>query len=476
MKLQPGVPQRTAERPGHSTPLPAVASGINWSEISDRSIAHALPIAILSVVWVLFVLAVYCPDLGRGFVKDDFTWIRSGKAVIAQPARLISPVEPGFYRPVVTATFAWDYAQHGWQPRGYGWTNLLLYVGCVAAIIALALTLKLRPWPAGVGAFLWAVNPHGVGMSLMWLSGRTALCLTFFSVLAGVAFLRRRYSLASVLILCALGSKEEAILLPFILLTWAWLDERPRDKPTFWIAPTAAALLPLVAYFVLRSRTPAFTMSSAPSFYQLSADLRLVLRSLVEYADRSATIVALGVFVGCVVFRRRPVFVAARRPALMAIWWLGMFAITIWLPVRSSLYAVCPSVGAALLGAMLLDGVQTSEKQSGVVLAVVFATILILALPSYQLRNDRWVEGARVSQRTLQAIASDLAQLPERGVIVFDDQDQKPSNLQNAFGDLLTEALRTVFERDWVVRMAPTTDDDSIAVYRLLQGHVARIR
>ena len=322
-----------------------VASDANRRE-TGRSIDHALPIAILSLVWAFFVLVVYCPDAGRGFVKDDFTWIRSAKAVIAQPVRLIRPIEPDFYRPVVTATFVWDYAGHGWQPRGYGWTNLLLYIGCVAAIITLALELKLRPWPAVVGAFLWAVNPHGINMSVVWLSGRTALCLTLFSVLAGAAFLRRRYGVASVLILGALASKEEAVMLPFILLVWAWLDRRQRDQRSSWTAPAAAAFLPLVAYFVFRSMTPAFTVSSAPSFYQLSIDPRVVLRNLFEYADRSATIIVLGVFIGWIVFRRRPVFEASSRPAMMAIWWLGMFAITIWLPVRSSLYAVCPSVGS----------------------------------------------------------------------------------------------------------------------------------
>jgi hypothetical protein len=443
-----------------------------------RSLAVALPIAILSLAWALFVLVVYCPDVGRGFVKDDFTWIRSAKTVIAQPARLIRPLDAGFYRPVVTATFVWDYAGHGWQPRAYGWTNLWLYVGCVAAIIALALTLKLRPWPAVVGAFLWAVNPHGIGMAVVWLSGRTALCLTLFSVLAAVAFLRRWYAAASLLILGALASKEEAVMLPFILFAWAWLDQAPRAPKTSWTAPAAAAFLPLVGYFVFRSMTPAFTISSAPSFYQFSADPRVVLKNLVEYADRSATIVVLGVFIGCAVFRRRPVMEISSRPAMMAIWWLGMFAITVWLPVRSSLYAVCPSVGVALLGAMLLDGLQPSGKPSGIVLAIAFAMTLLLAVPGYRLRNARWVEGARVSQRTLDAIASDLPRLPERGVIVFDDQDGKPSSLHNAFGDLPTEALRTVFEHDWIVRMISSTDDsrDAIATYRLFQGRVARVR
>jgi hypothetical protein len=38
-----------------------------------------------------------------------------------------------------------DYAVHGWNARGYGWTNLTLYVVCVVAVAALALALGLPP-------------------------------------------------------------------------------------------------------------------------------------------------------------------------------------------------------------------------------------------------------------------------------------------------------------------------------------------
>jgi hypothetical protein len=102
---------------GHPIRIPDKPSNASQSE-TPRSLAHALPIATLLLAWALFVMAVYCPDVGRGFVKDDFTWIRSAKAVIAQPARLIRPLDAGFYRPVVTATFVWDYGGH--DPRGRG--------------------------------------------------------------------------------------------------------------------------------------------------------------------------------------------------------------------------------------------------------------------------------------------------------------------------------------------------------------------
>jgi hypothetical protein len=59
----------------------------------DRHAGRAR-LAILAAAWAVFVLAVYCPDVGRGFVKDDFTWIRAAKQAIAQPSTFIILPEP----------------------------------------------------------------------------------------------------------------------------------------------------------------------------------------------------------------------------------------------------------------------------------------------------------------------------------------------------------------------------------------------
>src|SRR5258706_6143016 len=106
----------------------------------------------LWIAWIVFVAAVYFPDVGRGFIKDDFTWIRAARAATAAPVTLIRQPDAGFYRPLVTLSFAVDAAVHGWQPRGYGWTNLSLYVLCTAAVALLTLALGL---PSRCRSFCW---------------------------------------------------------------------------------------------------------------------------------------------------------------------------------------------------------------------------------------------------------------------------------------------------------------------------------
>src|SRR4029077_13530166 len=90
--------------------------------------------AILAVAWLLFAAAVYLPDVGRGFVKDDFGWVGAGRAALHAPSDALVPAAPGFYRPAGAFTFAADYLLHDVRPRGYGFTNLALYLLCIGAI------------------------------------------------------------------------------------------------------------------------------------------------------------------------------------------------------------------------------------------------------------------------------------------------------------------------------------------------------
>lgn len=56
--------------------------------------SHRVRLCLLAIAWALFVAAVYCPDLGRGFVKDDFTWIRAAKTAIASPSTIVFQRDP----------------------------------------------------------------------------------------------------------------------------------------------------------------------------------------------------------------------------------------------------------------------------------------------------------------------------------------------------------------------------------------------
>jgi hypothetical protein len=432
-------------------------------------------IGVAAIVMLMVIAAVYLPDIGRGFVKDDFGWIREARVARVDPARLVQPSHPGFYRPLVTATFVLDYVLYGVNARGYGFTNLALYLACIVAIWALVREAGPSPAAAAVGAFAWALNPHGINMALVWLSGRTSLLLTLCAVLSARAFLRRQRVSGSLLLFGALLAKEEATILPFMLLAWllALRHERGRDL-TFDLAAT---LVPLIVYTLLRVQTPALTPSTAPWFYRPTADLRLLASNVVEYLDRGATFFALIALAAAAAYRPRQFEVG--RPLVVAsvAWLVGGYVLTIWIPVRSSLYAVFPSVGSALLCASAVDAVRAAGCRTGDRwLAVAMASVLAF-VPAYQSRNDRWVEPARLSARTIDAIAASPP-AGARGTVVFEDEPAQFACFADAFGDFAADAVREATHRQlgahienggarWI---GPTA-----ARYKLTRGRVYQV-
>jgi hypothetical protein len=441
----------------------------------NRSVAPAVAVA---AVWLVFVAAVYVPDAGRGFVKDDFAWIKTGRSGLVS---IVRQRTPGFYRPLVGASFAADYLVHGLRARGYGLTNLFLYVASALAIAALIRQVGLSAAAAAFGAFAWAVNPHGINMAVLWISGRTSLLLTLWSVLAAIAFVRRQRAAGAAFVLLAALSKEEAVMLPAMI--GALLAAcRPNERRA--IAADVGAMAAAIAiYLALRMQTPAFVPATAPWFYRPVTDPLALLDNAVRYLDRGLTIallLALAIVAAC---RARPQF--ERRDFSLAaaavVWFALGFALTVFVPVRSSLYAVFPSVGAALGLAVVVDAIRRSSAAfDRRVLAV--PLVLLLFVPVYRARNRRWVEPARTSERSLAAVMADLPRLPERGTILFEDTIAPPADFDSAFGTLGGDAVRLFTSRPLDARVVDRRDaaglvatTDIAARYRIVGERVERV-
>src|SRR5436190_13022850 len=100
-----------------------------------------------ALIWlILCVLVTYAPDIGRGFVADDFGWIFFSR--IDHPWKawsLLIDGAPGFYRPMVALSFGADEFLYGLSPAGYAVSNLAMAFAIVAGIIWLGTTLRLSP-------------------------------------------------------------------------------------------------------------------------------------------------------------------------------------------------------------------------------------------------------------------------------------------------------------------------------------------
>ena len=428
---------------------------------------------ILTAAWLL----IYGPTVPGGFIKDDFGWIYHSRLDGWGAVYDAFSTADGFYRPIVQLSFGITEALFGTHPIPYALTNLFLALSCAAAIYALGIALRLPAWAALLGAAIWAFNFHGINMAVAWLSGRTSLFATLFATLSALYFTRGRAVVAGCLCFAALLSKEEVLALPLILAIWQWLDGASvRRTVPMWIG--------LAVYLALREHSGAFGIGDAPPFYRFSTDPTLIGKNAIEYADRSMTFGVLVALATTIAVRRMPAFDALDRSRMLkgAAWMVCGFALTLWLPVRSSLYVVFPSVGFALALATVVRRIAaTSPPATQWRLATAALLLPFVLLPIYWSRNVRWTELRTLTNETFAAIETEP--LPPHTLVVLEDDLSTRANFRNAFGTMFPEAARLLLRRDvqlWIEPPPPEIASASVArpdaarvrTFRLIDGHV----
>lgn len=400
----------------------------------------------LSAFPVAAFLLIYVPDVGHGFISDDFSWIKGSRFAGWEGLLGLFRTHNGFYRPLVSLSFAANERLLGLRPLGYGLTNLGLALGCAAAIVALARGLGMAKGAGLLAACLWMLNPHGIGMSVLWISGRTSLLLTLFSLLAAHEAVKGRQKSAAAFCLLALFSKEEAVLLPAVLMLWAgWRANGAADfdaRRAF--RRTWPLFLSLATYLALRSTTGAYLPTTAPPFYRPSLEPWLLLRNVLEYTDRACTFpLAAALLLSALTARRPRLGAMERRWLEMGLLWLiGGYGLTVFLPVRSSLYACLPSVGPVLAAAAVSTAVWAAASEQGRRRALAAAALIpFLVIPIYRARNVRWVTPAEVSSHVIEGLGEGV---PPGLALVLRDEN---GLIARAFGTLVEEALRMALDR-----------------------------
>ncbi len=409
-----------------------------------------LAAAALAVV----LLTVYLPGIGHGFIRDDFRWIRESRVETLSQAAALFTTNVGFYRPLVALSFAGDHAVWGLEPFGYGLTNLTLLLASAILLFTLVRQLGLPTAAAVVATGVFVLNFHGVNMALLWLSGRTSLLALLFALSSASAMLRGYGLVAGILCLGALLSKEEVLALPAVLTVFVWKSGgRPLRTWPLWAS--------LVIYAALRSTSGAITPATAPDYYRLSLAPALLLRNAAEYADRAGTLSVAVSLVMLLLVRGtrqgRPStgpagwFSDAERRALMlaGLWVPAMYALTVLLPIRSSLYALVPSAGCALVAGVFASRALRSAPVRFGRAAVVLLVVAAALVPVYWRRNERWIAPADLSRHVLESLQATTSSFPAGGRVVLVDAPDTDIGLDEAFDQLFPDALALYAGEQW---------------------------
>jgi hypothetical protein len=184
---------------------------------------------------VLFAAVLFRRSFRIWFLNDDFAWLglRLG---IHHPAdlwtALFGPMAQGTVRTLSERLFflgfEWGFGMESLPMRLFAFaTFALALVLCVLVVERLSGSLL-----AGVAAAcLWALN-FGVTVGISWISSYNQILLVTLFLATLYGFMRGWMLAAWAAYLLAFGALENAVVIPVILLAYAWLFERQRVRTT----------------------------------------------------------------------------------------------------------------------------------------------------------------------------------------------------------------------------------------------------
>ena len=354
-----------------------------------------------------------------------------------------------------------------------------------ALLFVLARRLSLSSSASLFASAVWTFNFHGINMALLWISGRTSLLLCLFSLGAVLVWLRGWRLTAALLALAAMLCKEEAVMLPPLLLLVGVLVCRRHSMSVHsalirsWPVWAAAAI-----YLIVRPHSGAFGLSDAPAYYRLTFDPRVVVRNAAEYLDRSATWAAVAAMLMSLFASTATSLDDDERRVIRfgVAWFAFMLAITVFVPVRSSLYAVAPSLGSALAAASLASRAQRAAPRRFALASTALIAATAMLIPVYRMRNHGLIEPADLSTqatRELQRVAQGRSGVRE--IVLLDDASAAVT-LDDAFGALAPDAVHLFVSPDVHVRASNdrsaggAATNEEVMVFRLREGRLVQDR
>lgn len=398
----------------------------------------------LAVIFVAITWGIYANSLPNGFVWDDYDLIVRNDRVRSLgriPGYFCSTFMPAqsresvasYYRPLVSMTFAVDYAAGGpGRPWVFHLTNVLAYSVCVVVVFVLFRLLLENRWAAWLGALLFAT--HSIHTeSVAWIAGRTDVLSAVFMCVALLCLLRGRraesggasalgFAAAFAAMLLALFSKEVALsLVPIYVvfeLTWGRSKgfEAPASRRLAAVLVTGASAACYVLIRVavtggvgtgvgrgLSAFSPAGLATAAKCIFAYLGKLALPVHLSAHFEvapyETLAGAGALLALAGGIGLGVLCVLAAVRDGRTgFAVWW-------IWLALAPALnlvplpetaaerFAFVPSIGFCLLVAIMAERMLTGQAGPRSTVRIGVGAVLLICFCHGALtvaRNPQW--------------------------------------------------------------------------------------
>ncbi len=361
---------------------------------------------------VLLALLTWVPSIfSAGFSYDDREAILENPVVTGELPRTAAfdrdywhhRGDAGHYRPLAILTLRLDYALWENDPRGFHFTNVLLHAG-VVLLLGLWLGQRSPPGVPWLGLAIFAAHPV-LADSVAWVSGRTSMLCALGGLLGAVQLARSKTAVARTLactigVLLALLSKEDGIV--FAVAYFAFEKKHRRTV-------VAGTLIAVFTYAKLRSHALGSSFPEAPGAPLADATLLermhvggfAILEALrlsafpffypphyrvqdvappSSFATSSAAVLA---WVGLAFLLVRPLWKRTSSSAALS----GAVVAAAALPVlqlvpAGEVFAPRFLYPLLLFGAPLLDALLRRSLPSSTARGVVFALLLVVAIPT----------------------------------------------------------------------------------------------
>jgi protein O-mannosyl-transferase len=248
----------------------------------------------------LLSFLVYAPSLFHFFVSDDFFLIEAVKS--DGPLGIWTSAGEMFFRPIISITVWINYHLFGLNPFGYHLTNLIFHAANSVLVGVLFFLLwnhfskkPTSPLIAGlVGLFYSLLLSHDE--AVIWISGRTDIFATFFSLVSIVSFVKylenysKKYLVISLVsVFFGLLSKESVVLiglLYFILLLFHFRHNLKSSFKTILILVAPFVIISIV-YVLIRSMVLGTLIGGYPIQYRsfMIWNIKFIMISLLPQHD-----------------------------------------------------------------------------------------------------------------------------------------------------------------------------------------------
>jgi len=440
----------------------------------------------------------------------------------------------GYYRPLQIFSYLVDYSLWQLNPIGYHLSNVILHLLNVFLVFLLLTALGVRRDVAYLVCLIFGIHPVNTE-AVTYISGRGDVLFTFFSLLCFLFFIfgirhssggfkeKIYYFFSIIFYLLALFSKENAVVLPFIMTAFVFLRAEffkslSTDQRKSYLLCLAVLLLLSFGYLFIRfiflkkaTSAPLSLIADAPFWQRVLTLPRILLTYIgliifpihlhMEYlfVENSLTgpwfLLGLPALFGIFYFILRS-FRSFKTALFFMAWFLIGLApfYNVIVPLHATLlehWVYFPSIGFLTLAVwLILDFLRKKKVQAKPILRnsiVVFLFCLLIYYGIYTiLRNQDWSDPLRLYEHDLKYEPNSFLLYNNLGVEYF--RQGKMEKAKDAFlasievsprhhYDVAYNNAGVIYESEGQIEKAKSYYQKSIDLnnYELAYGNLGRL-